>query len=43
MQRAMGVKTLEKSDKRGNSYSSSFGIFGCFWWFLAGMIFHEKG
>jgi len=39
----MGANTLEKSCKRGNSYSSIFGIFGHFSLFLAEVIFHEKG
>jgi hypothetical protein len=39
----MGANTLEKSCKRGKSFSSIFGIFGHFSRFLAEMIFEEKG
>ncbi|MGA2798127.1 MAG: hypothetical protein ABSE63_11135 [Thermoguttaceae bacterium] len=43
MRGAMGVKTPEKSEKwKLNCWSISV-IFGHFSWFLAGMIFHEKG
>jgi succinate-acetate transporter protein len=42
MRRAMGANTLEKSYKRENSFSTIFGIFGRFWWFLVEIIFHEK-
>jgi hypothetical protein len=43
MRRAMGVKTLEKSDKREINCRPISVIFGHFWGILAGIIFHEKG
>jgi hypothetical protein len=39
----MGVKTLEKSEKRKFNSWSFLVIFGHFWGILAGIIFHEKG